>query len=255
MDELKRESEPPRASFLGLPVELRLHIYSYVPGRIDLFNLHWNKRAEIICGHLYNGRVLGYGAGSSADLRILAVSKQIFAEAMPVIYRTVEIIPWIDRIPEYALTHVTKLVVLCDYQDEQWYSLPKMPGMYSPATPTHLWLTLSTRLPRVKQVRLHLYLTHDMDDYEKSASEVLQDVYGFASLDTVIVGTHDAPQPSVAKEARPGLKNAKTPLKLFKEACITQLQHQASQVGRSVTTIEEKLDESTCLVCTKGFKE
>lgn len=258
MEELNsREAEPPRASFLGLPVEMRLLIYSYIPGPIERHKWQPGDISDpdaaptIICHGSEKSKALHRSTKLSADLNILAVSRQVFAEAMPVIYQNAEVVPWTSGIPEYARPYVQRVLVLCEYYScyEQWSSLPTVTGNFSTLDVTQVWPALSANFPRIRQLRLQIYLTADLLEWEFSTLRVLQGILGFASLDTVIVGTHWPTDPNRGADST----KRQIQLERLSKSCITEVEQQARGVRRDITTIEEKLDESTCLVCMKGL--
>lgn len=89
----------PQTSFLGLPVELRLHVYELV---VD--HVRRQRQASYPCP-------LDLANSTSRRLDILAVCKQIFSEAMPVVYRRFEHGPILVGVPTYAADFVERIIV------------------------------------------------------------------------------------------------------------------------------------------------
>lgn len=85
--------QPGEAGYMGLPVELRLHIYRFVPGPIELV------KKDRYLGHATAPRT------SKAVLVTLAISKQVRAEAKAFIYQKMECGRRFEGIPSTRLNN------------------------------------------------------------------------------------------------------------------------------------------------------
>lgn len=167
-----------RASFLGLPVELRLHVY------------------ELLADHIHHQR-LEKGAcprdpvnSTSRRLDILAVCKQIFSEAMPAVYSRIEHGPVLVGVPRYAANSVERVIVSCAYVKGRWlacYSLPRKDVVVS-----LLWSHIRRTWPSVRVVYLLLSGLHLASETGSEDLDTLTGVAALPNLQRVVIGNADA---------------------------------------------------------------
>lgn len=100
---------------MGLPVELRLKIYSLVPASVALKKP--GRYLDLIAAPRSSERVLA----------LLAVNKQIRAEAEDVIYQIMEVAPLFAGIPQSIALQIRKVFLLCDRDESFWYCEPGNP--------------------------------------------------------------------------------------------------------------------------------
>lgn len=126
----------PRASFMGLPVELRLHIYGYIP---EPTKTPTPPLLKVFTGTRWIER-----------LGILLANKQVFAEAMPIIYSAIEVGQCLSAIPVYAREHVQSVRLNFDCGGPGWdgVSLRQRHGLDS------LRMFLAEAYPRLAQFQL-----------------------------------------------------------------------------------------------------
>lgn len=148
-------SQPATASFMGLPVELRLEIYSLLPSRANIRRTKKRHFGRHDCLDVCCGLTIG-------DFSILGVNKQIRAEARPVIYQAVELAPGNPRRSLSATKHIRSIFVLCERVGDRWYC--DRGAIKAPENPNRtlsvLWLFVAERFPNVRQVRLRIDRPH-----------------------------------------------------------------------------------------------
>lgn len=155
---------PKRASLMGVPVELRLQIYRHIVTR--------SATDSIECFHCCS-----WGAKQLAshcdtpNLRtataILAVNRQMFEEAVPILYSTLEVLFSSKHVLQYAGHHIRKALGLIEDfglaagAGVRLVGIPEVSNFsvhYS--VPSRdlpkLWRALNTRFPRLEQLRLHI---------------------------------------------------------------------------------------------------
>lgn len=135
---------------MGRQLELRLLIYEYIPTPATVETMHccasYDRRLVCDC-HIRN---------SSTATNILAVSWQIFEEAMPVLYRDVEVHVSPRKISEYAAQHVRKAEVFMGYYRVNIRGRTMRELRDRDERPlTATWHLLRDRYPRLQQVRIH----------------------------------------------------------------------------------------------------
>jgi len=155
---------PPRASFMGLPVELRLQIYGYV-----FLPVRW-KYARAI-----RYRLLQPGPLHTATL---VTCKQVFSEAMPSCYNQIELNiltvgsnsyayaeKLIRSIPTYALPHVNRARIH-GYVQYMLDAPINFGGWELESCIEQYCATLSEKLPNVKELELEFYNTYSATSFE-----------------------------------------------------------------------------------------
>lgn len=100
---------------MGLPVELRLQIYILVRGPVEL--VEEGRYLDNIAAPRTSKRVLA----------LLAVNKQIRAEAEDVICQTMEVGPRFAGIPQSTALQIRKVLLLCDRDESFWFCEPGNP--------------------------------------------------------------------------------------------------------------------------------
>lgn len=188
------QSLPPRASFMGLAVETRLQIYGYLLTptltKEERAKLERKRHCCQVCYRSPNnvvmrlrptrddsGEITCECAGSHTHPQILCTSKQVFEEAMPVLYENMELRvpitgyptslynPLTQRLPDYAMRHISKVRIfgiivdaLASHLDDEWQ------------WQTNIWLYcdyLREKLPKLRHLRMHLdcdYTAFSMPD-------------------------------------------------------------------------------------------
>ncbi|KAK5126267.1 hypothetical protein LTR85_010502 [Meristemomyces frigidus] len=172
---------PAKASLMGLAVETRLQVYGNLLTP-TLTNAETRKLADHCCNKDYASRLVealdGYRsegiacacAGHHVQVQILRTSKQIFDEAMPVLYEKMELrlpIPddlvdsgidvlsklFTTMVPYYALQHISRVVITGRLFD----ALAAPDEDHSQcASIEHYCAILRQKLPNLKHVRLHM---------------------------------------------------------------------------------------------------
>lgn len=220
---------PPRASFLGLPVELRLHIYSFIPAP------HKPRRT----------RSRHYGchipispccAIRTYDMSILAVNKQIFTEAYPIIYQTAEVATNFPWCPRERAAHVRYFFVLCDHLKEGWCfdrgSMRIRRGQNRWVA--DLWFSVKIALPNLRQIRLRIDHPGEATVHP-CAIPAERSLFGLSALENlrcVIVESY------VYRSRSTKSNRAKIAANLIKT--------EVKQAGREISVLEESLEHCIC---------
>lgn len=199
---------PPRASFMGLPVELRLQIYALLPEPIDLtlqkHNLLKSGQSSIISRMI--GRPLRLFERQihydSSSMTILRVNKQVFAEAMPVIYQNIELGPMFKYEPPNIRDNVRSIMLLCGLPNSRAVE-PYTPGLMYSLGRVYAGLALKYRY--VQNVRVCIdtgsqLVWHGMQGFDSGSLSLLS----FPNLRSVVVELYDEEGPSGQVYRLPG---------------------------------------------------
>jgi len=193
---------PPRASFMGLPVEVRLEIYGYLLTPTLTTSDVVNLRATAHCcfSRYLSVRTRSGNAylrcecrGTHTSPQILRASKQIFSEAMPVLYANMELlVPLIgdfditgrsahldhvqrNDLPSYALPHISRVRIV----GSRWVAATRHEGK-SKQWPSNIGScrkVLGEQLPELAHLSLHLEgADHDGHFYELPFSAPFEDM-------------------------------------------------------------------------------
>lgn len=142
-DDIHAPPSPPRLSLLGLPTELRLRIYGYLPP------LHLMASAE-------------HRSSTSARQRhfaILHTNHQIHREAKPIVNGNIEVATsLLQEVPRHAIKHIRAVSVECAYTKglEDWSCKPTVTplGPFNRWPLENLWRYLARSVPNVQQIRV-----------------------------------------------------------------------------------------------------
>lgn len=202
--------ELPQASLMGIAVELRLRIYSFLlagDGKALCGSKHCctrpipsNDDDDTAC----TPTLIRCTCASRTWPEILAVNKQVFSEAMPVLYNNLEMritLPmlWphttsasasfedaLNSIPGYGYSHVRRIVVVGSYVITAIKIFDEDPEI------AHLrWDFLVDRLPNIKNIRLHFDVFTDwLDDLDSLDYDQLAGLSCFPRLSAVKLETY-----------------------------------------------------------------
>lgn len=168
---------------MGIPAELRLQIYAYIPEPIKFVPAEkdWASRP----GRLFRRC---FSPGRNAMMAILRVNKQISTEAMPIIYQNIEFGPMFKLKASDSKQHARHIVLLSDFPEARCVAPYLVEQPYGVA---HLYEDIAQDYPRVTEVRICLDIKEDLAPGSKTIKTEWPSLLKLPNLKRVIIEAYN----------------------------------------------------------------